>query len=669
MEPTPRPKESQEIDAALLDHPCVRQALTTADGSASYVVPRAWTGDELRPEQLTDWHQVFESLYAAPEPLPLGEHFGGWFSTYDGSPIPLDEMRQWRDATVARVLALRPRRLLEIGAGSGLLLAELAPHCDEYWATDYSARAVALLDDRLRAHPSLAGRVRLRCAPAHVVDGLPAGHFDTVVLNSVIQYFPDDGHLLDVIGRALSLTAPDGSLFLGDVRTAALERCFHCAVRLHRADGTPDRATLLRGLADGLAQDKELHLDPGFFTALPAVFPRITAVDLQIKEGPAHNELTRYRYDVVLRTARPTAGFSARRVRWGAGAETLAEVAELLTGLPAGAGALRLESVPNARIAAEAAALCALDAGAGVAAAKALLHTAPPPSLPEPDALRELGARLGYAVTVAWSPTDPTALDAVFRRDGARTASGANEADEAGEAGEADAAGDPVPPGGHGPAGPPAPGRLTEYAATPAAIDPTAPLAAALRAHLAARLPAGRLPGAIVVLPELPAADQLPAPFPVEHDPRPDAWAWRPLPDGRAGLSLRLSGRVDRGAWLSALRARMGPSVLLRARNAAAESLPRLTGELPDESAALFVLGPEEHRLTIVSRRPGAYRAGAGPFVRGLVAAYHAHRTGRAEPPGSVPAGSGAEPSGPVGARFTLPGLAVLTPPDPASAR
>ncbi|MFE2943974.1 hypothetical protein ACFXKG_33775 [Streptomyces sp. NPDC059255] len=131
---------------------------------------------------------------------------------------------------------------------------------------------------------------------------------------------------------------------------------------------------------------------------------------------------------------------------------------------------------------------------------------------------------------------------------------------------------------------------------------------------------------------------------------------------------------MDRGAWL---RARMGPSVLLRARNAAAGSLPRLTGELPDESAALFVLGPEEHRLTVVSRCPGAYRAGAGPFVRGLVAAHHAHRTGRAEPPGPVPAGSGAgpsgaEPPGPVGTRFTLPCLTVLTvltPPDPASAR
>ncbi|WP_260679557.1 ABC transporter permease [Streptomyces albidoflavus] len=110
--------------------------------------------------------------------------------------------------------------------------------------------------------------------------------------------------------------------------------------------------------------------------------------------------------------------------------------------------------------------------------------------------------------------------------------------------------------------------------------------------------------------------------------PRPDAWAWRPLPDGRAEVSLRLLGRVDRGALLSALRSRMGPSVLLRARNATTGALPRLAGELPDESATLFVLGPEQHQLTVVSRHPEAYGASAGPFVRRVVAAYHAHRTG-----------------------------------------
>ena len=43
-------------------------------------------------------------------------------------------------ATVARILALRPRRVLEIGCGTGLLLFRLAPACGRYVATDFSAR-------------------------------------------------------------------------------------------------------------------------------------------------------------------------------------------------------------------------------------------------------------------------------------------------------------------------------------------------------------------------------------------------------------------------------------------------------------------------------------------------------------------------------------------------
>ena len=37
----------------------------------------------------------------------------------------------------------------------------------------------------------------MRCQPADVADGLPAEFFDTVILNSVVQYFPDAGYLFD----------------------------------------------------------------------------------------------------------------------------------------------------------------------------------------------------------------------------------------------------------------------------------------------------------------------------------------------------------------------------------------------------------------------------------------------------------------------------------------
>ncbi len=40
--------------------------------------------------------------------------------------MPDDDMREWLEHTVQRILALRPGRLLEVGCGSGLLLFRIA---------------------------------------------------------------------------------------------------------------------------------------------------------------------------------------------------------------------------------------------------------------------------------------------------------------------------------------------------------------------------------------------------------------------------------------------------------------------------------------------------------------------------------------------------------------
>ncbi|MGY1496687.1 class I SAM-dependent methyltransferase [Streptomyces sp. QTS52] len=86
----------------------------------------------------------------------MGEDFSGWDSSYDGAPIPVGEMREWRDAVVDRLQALRPRRVLEIGVGSGALLTRLAPHCERYVGTDLSPVAVTTLGRHERHTPNCA---------------------------------------------------------------------------------------------------------------------------------------------------------------------------------------------------------------------------------------------------------------------------------------------------------------------------------------------------------------------------------------------------------------------------------------------------------------------------------------------------------------------------------
>ena len=319
--------ELGEVQAALTAHPRVGQAVAVTHTATSTPSPVEGVSDKqlvgyvvldqemmlvrepAREAQLVEqWHGVYEGLYSgstftAGAPAVLGEDFGGWNSSYTGAPIPLGQMREWQAATVNRIMALQPQRVLEIGVGSGLLLAHVAPVCVEYWGTDFSAPTIQTLQAAVAAQ-SWGDRVRLRVQPADVADGLPEGHFDVVVLNSVVQYFPSAGYLLDVLAVAMRLLAPGGALFIGDVRNLSLLRAFTTGMLCADTTGGEDTAAVMcERVRREMLAEQELLLAPEFFAALPQHLPDIAAVEVQLKQMGAVNELSCYRYEVVLRKA------------------------------------------------------------------------------------------------------------------------------------------------------------------------------------------------------------------------------------------------------------------------------------------------------------------------------------------------------------------------------
>ncbi|MFG2285699.1 amino acid adenylation domain-containing protein [Streptomyces sp. NPDC048595] len=419
--------EPGEIEAQLAEHPEVGQVAVvprpdhSGDNRLVAYVVRAQNGpasglDEDGRRQVSEWRSAFESQYSADSTSEFGSNFDGWNSTYDARPIPLDQMREWRAAAVDRILALNPRNVLEIGVGSGLILSQVAPEVDAYWGTDLSTAAVATLGAGIADRPELAAKVTLRAQPADVTEGLPSGFFDTVVLNSVVQYFPNAAYLRDVLAKALDLLAPGGTVFLGDIRNLRLLRGLRTAAELNRCGEHAD-PPLVRGLVEqSVLSEEELLVDPDYFVALAADLDELAGADLQIKRAHHHNELSRHRYDVVLHKRPATEAPAAETVRlaWGDRIAGLDALADHLTGhRPA---RLRVTGVPNGRLASEIAAMRVLDAGGTTGEALTALTTAPGAAGHlDPEDFRDLGERLGLHTALTWTADGTEGeLDVVF---------------------------------------------------------------------------------------------------------------------------------------------------------------------------------------------------------------------------------------------------------------
>ena len=223
----------------------------------------------------------------------------GWNSTYTGQPIPAGEMREWVDATVDRIRALSPRRVIEIGCGTGLLLFRLAPDCEQYLATDFSEPALRQVAAAVRQRSELQ-HVELRRAAADELCVIEERDCDTVVINSVVQYFPSIEYLRRVLLGAIGKVRPGGSVFLGDVRFLPLLLAYHASVEVANASATLSAAQLAERVMQRISQEQELAIDPAFFLALQQEEPRISSVRIEPKRGRARNELTCFRCDVTL---------------------------------------------------------------------------------------------------------------------------------------------------------------------------------------------------------------------------------------------------------------------------------------------------------------------------------------------------------------------------------
>lgn len=424
--------EAGEIERLLEVHAGVSQAVVVAQADASgsrrmtafVVEDRSYPMPDVDLAHEQRWVEIINNLdYESSQP---DDEFNiaGWKSSYSGDPVPEVEMREFVDSAAKRIMELNPQRVLDIGCGTGLLLFKVAPHCQEYWASDFSGLALDQVCKRLSIPPWIPN-VKTLHRRANDFSGMEAGSFDTALLNSVVQYFPSEDYLTKLIGELTELISDGGHIFIGDVRHLSLLRAFHCAVQLENAPVDTTVRQLVEAMDAAVANEQEMVLSPLYFFSLREKFKRISEVRILPKRGEFPNEFNCFRYDVVLRVSdAPRVPQAAVRLDWTKDGLSLWRIRELLA-----AGSYErfvVRGVPNIRVNRAITALhmlVDLEPQTTVTGLRAQLYDQDQSGV-DPNELYALGNEFPYEVELSWADSNSDgALVVAFSANGSSTGS------------------------------------------------------------------------------------------------------------------------------------------------------------------------------------------------------------------------------------------------------
>ncbi|MHB9148348.1 MAG: amino acid adenylation domain-containing protein, partial [Candidatus Amoebophilus sp.] len=300
--------ELGEIEAALSTYPGIKQSIVLAKESKNlsgeetghkyllaYYVKESASSQEDAVDRVEAINTIYQAEYEDLDINNFKFNINIWNSSYTGKAIEDEHMIEWVDATVNRIKGLKPTNILELGSGSGLILFNIINDCGYYYATDVSNNAIEYTNQVINKF-GYTHKVKGLACPAHEVPyQLFKNPYDTVILNSVLQHFPDLNYLESVIMQSINHMSGPGYVFVGDISDYRLLNCFHYSVQKYkRQEVTP---TLIDYFAK---REKDLLVAPAYFLHLQEINKRITHVEIMPRLGKLSNEMNDYRYDVIL---------------------------------------------------------------------------------------------------------------------------------------------------------------------------------------------------------------------------------------------------------------------------------------------------------------------------------------------------------------------------------
>jgi microcystin synthetase protein McyA len=258
--------------------------------------------DEMKNEQVSTWAEVFDDKYSYIQKKDRNTfNTIGWESSYTGNDFDKSEMTEWLSSAVNNIKRFDLGKVLEIGCGTGMIMFSVLPFCELYLGTDVSTEAVDFVKDIVNNNiREFEQKVQICKMSADEVGSLTEKNFNMVILNSVIQYFPTVNYLSNIINTAIDHISGTGCIFIGDVRNYDLSHEFYTSLALAQASPKTTIEEIVSIAKKYTLQDNELLISPEFFIELENQIEEVTGVEILHKKTKYRNEMSSFRYDVIL---------------------------------------------------------------------------------------------------------------------------------------------------------------------------------------------------------------------------------------------------------------------------------------------------------------------------------------------------------------------------------
>ena len=351
--------ELGEVEAAinkleLVNSSCVvvKKDISAASRLVTYYVPN-WQEVKQKERELylrlvASWKELYETEYAKTEVADDVDHefnIIGWNDSFTGQPIPAGDMREWLRDIIDVIMSEKPGYVLEIGSGTGLIYYQLAGKVKKYNGADFSRSSISQITDRISKGLRDYGPTELQVSAAHEVVLKEGEPIDTVILNSIIQYFPGEDYMTDVIGKSISFIKDKGRIIVGDVRDNRLLELFKGRLQIKKLQESVDIKEFKWSMGQEMLKEEELCLSPDYFYNLQSRFPRITHIEIKWKHGAYINELTLYRFTVIIYVGMEAEVYQPEWQNWKGISDQQAILDELQRG-----NIVAVKDVPNPRL-------------------------------------------------------------------------------------------------------------------------------------------------------------------------------------------------------------------------------------------------------------------------------------------------------------------------------